>query len=285
MKIAIFSSRSGGKNGREFQTFKRKRDVILKRSTCNLIAHHLKQLNARSLSDLKQIARICNVHLSHVKRIAHRVANGASLVPKKPTGRKNYDILGPAGLEFMKQLLRENPAQTLKEIAINMSVVLERPISPVTIHRRLKKINFTRKKASRVSRLKYLTHNMLRGADYLVWKEGVDPMTLYFMDEATFKGADAARVTARTHVYSPKGDKPQIVGGYGRGQDLFHGEGPYSLTVMTHISDHNVPVIWEITESTSTAFTFVSFLLEHACFACDAIWFHLGDGWGQVPQF
>src|SRR2546423_9132897 len=96
---------------------------------------------ARGEGSLRQIAQRFLVSLSFVTRLLHHYRTTGSLEPK-PHGGGRPPALGPAQIERLRALIRQQPDATLAELRQRLGV----DCSTMAISRALRKRKITRKK-------------------------------------------------------------------------------------------------------------------------------------------
>jgi transposase len=150
-----------------------------------------------SEGSLREIARRFRVSLSFVARLLRRRRKTGSLDPK-PHGGGHPPALDPAGLERLRELVRQQPDATLDELRQRIGA----PCSRMALWRAVRKLKLTRKKKSLHARERDTPENQAKRVAFLEKLAGIDPHRLVFVDET---GATTAM--ARAYGRAPRGER------------------------------------------------------------------------------
>ena len=151
----------------------------------------------RNEGSLRQIARRFVVSLSFVVRLLQLHRRTGSLDPKPPAGGRPA-ALGPDDLERLKELVRQQPDATLKELRQRLGV----SCSLTAIWRALEKLRLSRKKKVLHADERDRPETQEKRRDFCEELAGVDPHRLVFVDES---GANTAMT--RTYGRAPVGER------------------------------------------------------------------------------
>jgi transposase len=151
----------------------------------------------RGEGSLRQIARRFLVSLSFVTRLLRHHRETGSVEPK-PHGGGRPPALGPADLERLRQLNREQPDATLEELRQRLGVAC----SLMAISRALRKLKITRKKKDRHAQERDRPEVKRKRRAFRKQVAGIDPNRLVFVDES---GANTAMT--RTYGRAPAGER------------------------------------------------------------------------------
>jgi len=151
----------------------------------------------RGEGSLRQVARRFLVSLSFVTRLLrHHRATGS--VEPKPHGGGRRPALGPADLERLRQLEREQPDATLAELRQCLGV----DCSLMAISRALRRLDITRKKKDLHAQERDRPEVKRKRRAFRKRVAGIDPERLVFVDES---GANTAMT--RTYGRAPAGER------------------------------------------------------------------------------
>jgi transposase len=151
----------------------------------------------RGEGSLRQIARRFLVSLSFVTRLLRHHRETGSVEPK-PHGGGRPPALGPADLERLRQLNREQPDATLEELRQRLGVAC----SLMAISRALRKLKITRKKKDLHAQERDRPEVKRKRRAFRKQVAGIDPNRLVFVDES---GANTAMT--RTYGRAPAGER------------------------------------------------------------------------------
>jgi transposase len=151
----------------------------------------------RGEGSLRQIARRFLVSLSFVTRLLRHHRETGSVEPK-PHGGGRPPALGPADLERLRQLNREQPDATLEELRQRLGVAC----SLMAISRALRKLKVTRKKKDLHAQERDRPEVKRKRRAFRKQVAGIDPNRLVFVDES---GANTAMT--RTYGRAPAGER------------------------------------------------------------------------------
>jgi transposase len=151
----------------------------------------------RGEGSLRQIARRFLVSLSFVTRLLRHHRETGSVEPKPHRGGRP-PALGPADLERLRQLNREQPDATLEELRQRLGVAC----SLMAISRALRKLKITRKKKDRHAQERDRPEVKRKRRAFRKQVAGIDPNRLVFVDES---GANTAMT--RTYGRAPAGER------------------------------------------------------------------------------
>lgn len=151
----------------------------------------------RGEGSLRQIARRFLVSLSFVTRLMRHHRDTGSVDPK-PHGGGRPAALGPADLERLRQLERDQPDATLDELRQRLGIDCSR----MAIFRALRKLNITRKKKDLHADERDRPDVKRKRRAFRKQVAGIDPKRLIFVDES---GANTAMT--RTYGRAPVGER------------------------------------------------------------------------------
>lgn len=151
----------------------------------------------RGDGSLRQIARRFLVSISFVTRLLQLHRSTASVRPR-PHGGGNPAVLGPEGLERLRELVRTQPDATLEELRQRLGA----SCSTMTISRALRKLGLPRKKKVPRAAEQDRPDVQERRREFCEELAGLDPRRLVFVDEC---GANTAMT--RTHGRAPVGQR------------------------------------------------------------------------------
>jgi transposase len=134
----------------------------------------------RKEGSLRQIARRFVVSLSFIVRLLQLHRRTGSIDPK-PAGGGHPAALGPDDLERLKELVRQQPDATLKELRQRLGV----SCSLTTIWRALEKLRLPRKKMLFRASEQDSPDVQQKRRDFCAELAGVDPRRLVFVDETS----------------------------------------------------------------------------------------------------
>jgi transposase len=152
---------------------------------------------ARNEGSLRQIARRFVVSLSFIVRLLQLHRRTGSIDPK-PQGGGHPAALGPDDLERLKELVRQQPDATLKELRQRLGI----SCSLTTIWRALEKLRLPRKKKVFHATERDRPDVQEKRRDFCAALAGVDPQRLVFVDESS-----ANTSMARTYGRAPVGER------------------------------------------------------------------------------
>jgi len=151
----------------------------------------------RHEGSLRQIARRFVVSLSFVVRLLQLHRRTGSIDPKPPGGG-HPAALGPDDLERLKELVRQQPDATLKELRQRLGA----SCSLTTIWRALEKLRLPRTKMVFHATEQDRPDVQEKRRDFCAELAGVDPQRLVFVDESS-----ANTSMARTYGRAPVGER------------------------------------------------------------------------------
>ena len=151
----------------------------------------------RGEGSLRQIARRFLVSLSFVTRLLRHHRETGSVEPKPHRGGRP-PALGPADLERLRQLEREQPDATLEELRQRLGV----DCSLMAISRALRKLEITRKTKDLHAQERDRPEVKRKRRAFRKQVAGIDPKRLVFVDES---GANTAMT--RTYGRAPAGER------------------------------------------------------------------------------
>jgi transposase len=151
----------------------------------------------QSEGSLREIARRFRVSLSFVARLLRRRRQTGTLDPK-PHGGGHPPALDRAGLERLRDLVRQQPDATLDELRRRVGT----PCSRMALWRAVRKLTLTRKKKTLHARQRDDPETQAKREAFREKMAGIDPHRLVFVDET---GA----TTAMTRAYgrAPRGER------------------------------------------------------------------------------
>ena len=145
----------------------------------------------------RQIARRFVVDLSFVIRLVRRYRETGTIQPK-PHGGGRRPALGPDQLERLRELVRDRPDATLKELRQALGV----SCSTMAIVRALKKLGLSRKKKVLHASERDTAKNRRKRASFRRKLKDHAPQTLVFVDETS-----ANTAMTRTYGRAPVGER------------------------------------------------------------------------------
>jgi transposase len=151
----------------------------------------------RGDGSVRQIARRFLVSVSFVTRLLKRYRSTSSLEPK-PHGGGHPPSLGPAALERLRELIRQQPDATLEECRQRLGT----SCSTMTISRALRRLGLPRKKKIPRAQEQDRPEVRERRREFCEELAGTDPRRLVFVDEC---GANTAMT--RTYGRAPVGQR------------------------------------------------------------------------------
>src|SRR3954464_5599709 len=151
----------------------------------------------RGDGSVRQIARRFLVSASFVTRLL-RLHRGTGSLEPKPHGGGNPAVLGPGGLEGLRELIRQQPDATLEELRPRLGA----SCSTMTISRALRKLGLPRKKKVPRAQEQDRPEVQEQRREFSERLAGADPRRLVFVDEC---GANTAMT--RTHGRAPVGER------------------------------------------------------------------------------
>jgi transposase len=151
----------------------------------------------RGEGSLRQIARRFLVSPSFVTRLSRHHRETGSVEPKPHRGGRP-PALGPADLERLRQLNREQPDATLEELRQRLGV----DCSLMAISRALRKLKITRKKKDLHAQERDRPEVKRKRRAFRKQVAAIDPRRLVFVDES---GANTAMT--RTYGRAPAGER------------------------------------------------------------------------------
>jgi len=151
----------------------------------------------RGEESVRQIARRFLVSVSFVTELMQRYRSTGSLQPK-PHGGGNPPVLGPQDLERLRELVRQQPDATLKELRQRLGV----SCSLMTIARALDKLGLPRKKKVPRAREQDSPEVQEKRREFREEMADIDPHRLVFVDEC---GANTSMT--RTYGRAPVGQR------------------------------------------------------------------------------
>ena len=154
----------------------------------------------RNEGSLRQIARLFVVSLSFVVRLLQLHRRTGSIDPKPPGGG-HPAALGPDDLERLKELIRQQPDATLKELRQRLGI----SCSLTTIWRALEKLRLPRKKKVFHATERDRPDVQEKRRDFCAELAGVDPQRLVFVDETS-----ANTSMHRTYGRGPVGERVYV---------------------------------------------------------------------------
>lgn len=151
----------------------------------------------RQEGSLRQIARRFVVSLSFIVRLLQLQRRTGSIDPRPPGGG-HPAALGPDDLERLKELIRQQPDATLKELRQRLGA----SCSLTTIWRALEKLRLPRKKMLPRAAEQDSPDVQEKRRDFCAESAGIDPQRLVFVDETS---ADTSM--HRTYGRGPVGER------------------------------------------------------------------------------
>jgi transposase len=151
----------------------------------------------RREGSLRQIARRFLVSVSFITRLVQHSRLTGSLDPK-PHGGGRPPALGPNDLERLRELIRERPDATLKELRRSLGLTC----SLMAISRAFDKLKITRKKKDLHAQERDKPETQRKRDQFRKEVAGFDPQRLVFVDES---GANTAMT--RTYGRAPVGER------------------------------------------------------------------------------
>ena len=197
----------------------------------------------RQEGSLRQIAQRFVVSLSFVVRLLQLQRRTGSLAPKPPAGGRPA-ALGPDDLERLKELVRQQPDATLKELRQRLGV----SCSLTAIWRALEKLRLARKKKVLHADEQDSPEVQEQRREFREELAGVDPQRLIFIDES---GANTSMT--RTYGRAPVGERV-----YGTAPG--HWE-TITLTCGLRLSGVTAALVFEGATNTDTFETYVEEVL------------------------
>lgn len=151
----------------------------------------------RHEGSLRQIARRFVVSVSFVVRLMRRRRDVGSIEPKSYR-RGRRPVLGPAELERLRELVREQPDATLAELRDRLGVAC----SLMAVSRALRRLKITRKKKVVHARQLDDPEVQRKRSEFLEAAAELDPRHLVYVDES---GVNTAMT--RTYGRGPAGER------------------------------------------------------------------------------
>jgi transposase len=151
----------------------------------------------RQEGSLRQIARRFVVSLSFIVRLLQLHRRTGSIDPRPPGGG-HPAALGPDDLERLKELIRQQPDATLKELRQRLGA----SCSLTTIWRALEKLRLPRKKMLPRAAEQDSPDVQEKRRDFCAESAGIDPQRLVFVDETS-----ANTSMHRTYGRGPVGER------------------------------------------------------------------------------
>lgn len=102
---------------------------------------------------MRQLGRRFKVSLNFVKRLIQRFGSEGSLLPKAHAGGRSA-LVDESGKEFLRELLKQAPDLTLRELCERFHAQFQRTISISAMNETLRKMRITRKKKPSMIRKK-----------------------------------------------------------------------------------------------------------------------------------
>jgi len=157
-----------------------------------------KIINAVARGESKvSIARRFEMSVRGVHKLINHYHEHGTLEPRKP-GPKKPTKLTPEDDAKMRELTRENPGITLREIIPHLSV----EVAESTVSRRLKKLGITLKKKSIIAKEQERDDIAQKRINFMIASRFVDPKNFIFLDES-----GAKTNMTRLYGWAPKNER------------------------------------------------------------------------------
>jgi transposase len=159
------------------------------------------RLHERELLDLEDIFDCCGFSCCTWFRIWKLWRETGDVVPEKKSLRGRVRDLDQEDLNYLLELIRENPDYFLDELLYLLATNRFISVHFTTIYRELERLNVSRKKLKKIA----LERNEERRADFVARMAQYDPEELGFLDEMS----KDARSIGRRYGRSRKGRRAE----------------------------------------------------------------------------